>query len=137
MAFNGSLIRLNGTEFPHKYIKTETYKVAPARRQDLDSYVDNTGALNRFVLEHSRTSIQFSVVSMWAHDHDAMMGIVNGAYTDFQERKVPITYYDPETCSYKSGTFYLDSNLEFPFHWVDHGMQDIFYDEAEFVFTEY
>lgn len=137
MAFNGSLIRLNGTEFPHKYIKTETYKVTPARRQDLDSFVDNTGVLNRFVLDHTRTSIQFSVISMWGRDHDTMMGIINGAYTDFKARQVPITYYDTESCSYKSGTFYLDSNIEFPFHWLDPDMTDIFYDETEFIFTEY
>lgn len=107
MAFNGTLLKLNGTTFPLEYIKFETYNITPNQRMDLDSYRDLTGVLHRQVLSHTATKIEFQTPYMTEEKLNTMLSIINSALSNFNERKVTVEYYDVETNSHKSGSFYM------------------------------
>ena len=67
MAYAGYLIKVggaNGTVFPMKYIRVETYKCTPNQRIDQGSDSDATGELHRTVLPHTRTKIEFETPQM-------------------------------------------------------------------------
>ena len=67
MAYAGYLIKVggaDGTVFPMKYIRVETYKCTPNQRIDQGSDSDATGTLHRTVLPHTRTKIEFETPQM-------------------------------------------------------------------------
>lgn len=107
MAFNGTLLKLNGTTFPLEYIKFETYNITPNQRMDLDSYRDLTGVLHRQVLKHTATKIEFQTPYMTEKKLNTMLSIINSSLSNFDERKVTVEYYDVETNTHKSGSFYM------------------------------
>lgn len=107
MAFNGTLLKLNGTTFPLEYIKFETYNITPNQRMDLDSYRDLTGVLHRQVLSHTATKIEFQTPYMTEKKLNTMLSIINSSLSNFDERKVTVEYYDVETNTHKSGSFYM------------------------------
>ena len=107
MAFNGSLLTFGGTNVPLKYIKADSYKVVPNRRQDLDPYRDANGNLHRNTLSHTATTISFQTIPMWNSDFATFMSLLRNRYSDSQEKKVSVTYYCPDLDSYKTGDFYV------------------------------
>lgn len=113
MAFNGYLLSLNGTQFPLSYMNWESYKVVPNRRTDLNSAQNANGELVRYVVEHTRSTIEFETRPMWNADVDAMMRLIRNAYSNELEKKVSITYFCPDINDYKTGDFYLSPNTEF------------------------
>lgn len=135
MAFNGSLIKIGNTDIAD-YIKQESYKISPAQRQDLDSFVDANGALNRNVLAHKRSKIEMSTIPMNNTKMSKLMGIVRANYISEAERKVPLTYYCPDTDDYKSGNFYIP-DPQFPIDRVDRVHNIIYYNAMSLKFIEY
>ena len=110
MAFNGYLIKLGGStgvELPMKYIKYETYKITPNQRLDLDTTRDTTGMLHRNVLSHTAMKVEFETIPMDNYNVAALMTLLRNSFSDNQARKVTLDYYDVETDSYKTGTFYM------------------------------
>lgn len=136
MAFNGSLISLGGNNFPLKYVFKESYKVTPNRRQDLDPYRDANGNLHRNVLSHTATTITFQTKPMWNTDFEAMMSFIRNRYTNVAEKKLSITYYSPDTDSYKTGNFYMP-DMEFNMNMVDTYNNRILYNSMTLEFIEY
>lgn len=136
MAFNGSLISLGGSNFPLKYVFKESYKVTPNRRQDLDPYRDANGNLHRNVLSHTATTITFQTKPMWNTDFEAMMSFIRNRYTNVAEKKLSITYYSPDTDSYKTGNFYMP-DMEFNMNMVDTYNNRILYNSMTLEFIEY
>lgn len=107
MAFNGTLLSMGGNVFPLKYIYTSSYKVTPYQRLDLDSFRNANGALIRNALSLASTAIKFQSKPMWNSDWAAMMKIIRGAFISIPERKLNITYYNPEVDGYRTGAFYV------------------------------
>jgi len=107
MAFSGSLLTFGGTNVPLKYIKADSYKVVPNRRQDLDPYRDANGELHRNTLSHTATTISFETKPMWNSEFATFMSLLRNSYSDSLEKKVSVTYYCPDLDSYKTGDFYV------------------------------
>lgn len=118
-----------------KYIKYDGYDPTPNARQDIDSYRDANGVLQRFALLHTSTGIEFDTHVMWSEDFDPMVDEMVENYINFSMRDAMCNYYDFETHKQKTGHFYLDSN------WHPHIMwrqgDRILYGETHFAFVEY
>lgn len=117
MAFNGYLIKLinGGSSYtiPLTYMKLETYKVAPNQRQDLDSYRDADGYLHRNVLAHTATKIEFETPYLLRNQMRSLIQGIRGELTDSASRTCTVEYYDDETDTYKTGTFYMPGTVEY------------------------
>lgn len=136
MAFNGSLLKFSGDNFPLKYVFKESYKVTPNRRQDLDPYRDGNGLLHRNTLSHTATTIQFQTKPMWNDQFEQMMNFIRSHYTNTQEKKLQITYYSPDINSYKTGNFYVP-DVEYVMDLVDTVKNRILYLSTTLEFIEY
>lgn len=121
-------------QFPN-IIKADSYEVTPNARQDLDSYRDADGLLHRTALSHTATSISFTLKFRTREEHEAMMSAITSNYINSNERDAMCTYLDPESGSYKTGHFYLDSNVQF--HIYGTYNDTILYGESEMNFVEY
>jgi len=136
MAFNGSLLKFSGDNFPLKYVFKESYKVTPNRRQDLDPYRDGNGLLHRNTLSHTATTIEFQTKPMWNDEFEQLMSFIRNHYTNTQEKKLSITYYSPDINSYKTGNFYVP-DVEINMDLVDTVKNKIMYLSTTLEFIEY
>lgn len=116
-------------------IKAETFKITPNARQDLDSYRDTEGVLQRNALAHTATIVEFDTVPMWDSKFSSMMSAITSSYTNVNERDGTATYFDEETQTSKTGHFYLDSNFQVSVmqQWGNRTL----YDSCHFKFVEY
>ncbi len=123
-----------GSAFDH-LIKADSYKITPNARQDLDSYRDTEGVLQRNALAHTATIVEFDTVPMWDTQFSAMMNAITSHYSSVPERKGTATYFDEENQVSATGTFYLDSNftVNIKQQW---GARTL-YDSCHFKFVEY
>ena len=137
MAFNGSLLKINGDEFPWHYIAEKTYKITPNRKQDLDPYRTETGFLIRNVVEHEPSTISFETKPLNNTELAAMMAFIESRYTIAKERKLHMMYYNPIKDDYEIGDFYLSPNLEYNIKEIDVTNNRIKYEKFTLSFVEY
>ena len=137
MAFSGYLIKLGGsagTELPLKYMKLDAYNITPNQRMESEAKRAVTGVLHRTTVAHTASKIEFNTPIMTNADVDAMMTLIRNNWTNTQERKLTLQYYDMETDSYKEGTFYMP-DVKFQIYRIEGNT--IFYKENRFAFIEY
>ena len=136
MAFDGNLIYLGSgnTPLPLSFIKVQSYKITPNRRQDLDSTRNANGKLQRTVLDHYATTVEFQTIPMDNATKNAFMNLMRSNYSIEKEKKMHMRYYCPDTDSYKEGDFYVP-DVEFPMlHIFGTNIQ---YDSLTWEFIEY
>lgn len=131
--FEGWLLKINGVEFPTKYIRAETYTVTPDQETDLDDYTDNDGVFHRNILPAKATKIEFSTPHMWLQDMRKVLEIIPDNDDD---NYVSITYWNPRKMVYQSGTAYI-SDVSWDPYLVDVSRNNIMYKEVRFAFIEY
>jgi uncharacterized protein YjdB len=134
MAFSGYLLKIGSQEIPLKSIKLGSYNVTPDQRIDNASERDATGVLHRAVVEHQATKIEFNTPIMNNTDMAALNKIIHDGYTNELERKVSVTYYNPDTDDYKTGDFYVP-DTQFVMSHIEGNT--IWYDSVRFAFIEY
>ena len=99
--YSGYLIKINNVIFPLKYIKVDTYECTPNQTLDEDSYTDGDGVLNREILPHTRTKIEFTTPELKERD-------LNILRTFLENRlRTSVTYYNTLTGNYDTGTCYI------------------------------
>ena len=76
MAFNGTLLKIGGDVFPMEWIEYDTYKVTPNRRQDVNPFRNANGVLQRNVVDHAPTTIDFNLRSMYNKDVASAMSFI-------------------------------------------------------------
>ena len=136
MAFNGYLLKMGADIFPLSFVYKESYKVAPNRRQDLDSNRNANGVLERNVLDHMPSTISFQTKPMYNNEVDKMMQFIRSHYTVEKERKLLLEYYCPDINDYKTGEFYMP-DIEFVMNMVDIEKNRILYNGFQLEFIEY
>lgn len=134
MAYNGYLLKAGSDEIPLSFIRYDTYHIQPKQRQDLDPYRDVNGVLHRNVVENMPSVIEFNTPTMYADQLQSFLNIIRSNYTSNKERKLEITYYNPETDSYKDGEFYM-AQPDFSIKQIIDGK--IMYNEMTINFIEY
>lgn len=105
--FDGWLLKVGGTVFPMEYIQANTYKVRPDQRLDSSAERDITGTLHRNVVEHMPTKIEFETMPIDNEALGKIYSLYKSGWTSELQRQLDITYYNPESDSYKTGTFYM------------------------------
>ncbi len=129
MAFEGYLIKINGTAFPNSYILMDSYDSSPNQLMDDDSYTDGDGKLHRNVLPHTRSKLEFNTVpKLTLADKMAIQSFIPTRV------KLTVKYWNDESNTYKSGEFYVP-DITFPIH--DITATDIIYNSTRIAFIEY
>lgn len=136
MAFNGYLLKMGADIFPLSFVYKESYKVAPSRRQDLDSGRNANGVLERNVLDHMPSTISFNAKPMWNTELNTMMSFIRSHYIVEKEKKVILEYYCPDIDDYKTGEFYVP-DIEYTINMVDTEKKAILYNGFTLEFIEY
>lgn len=134
MAFAGYLIKKEAAELSMKYIKAESYTSTPDQRMDLSADRDTTGLLHRDVVAHKPMKIEFTTPYITNEDV-AELNTFFG-FADNLERKVTLEYYDQETDSYKTGTFYVP-DINYIIYNVNISNDTILYQPIRYAFIEY
>lgn len=130
-----SLFKFGNCSFANR-IKADSYSITVNARQDMDSYRDANGVLQRNALQHTATIIEFDTIPMWSTKFHELMSNMSSQYINPSERDANCTYYDMENGQFgKTGHFYLDSNFKVSIKQVWGDM--ILYDSCHFKFVEY
>jgi len=135
--FNGYLIKVggpSGVPLPMEYIKLEGYDITPNQRMESSAKRTVTGVLNRTTVDHTASKIEFSTPVLTDKDIHAIMGLFWNAWTSAIERKLDLEYYDMETGTYKTGTFYMP-DIKFTISRIDDNV--VYYNNITFKFIEY
>jgi hypothetical protein len=113
MAFNGSYyIKVGDYPIPLKYMFKGSYKVS-VNTQDLDSYRDGDGKLHRNVLPHQADKLEFEVPYTTVNQFRTLMDNLRQQMINKVERNVELRYYNPESDSYETGSFYMPGTMEY------------------------
>lgn len=139
MAFNGYLLKLGGsggTVFPMKFIKLEGYNITPNQRMESEAKRAITGVLHRTTVAHTASKIEFNTPKMTNLEVDSMMSLFRNFWTSTAERKINLEYYDMETNTYKTGTFYMP-DIKFEIERIDLQTNLVYYGETRIAFIEY
>lgn len=137
MAYSGFLFQFGEFVFPNKYIKFDTYNIAPDQRQDLNSFTNGKGITIRNALEHTKTNITFTTVQMPEAAMNAITEALEKEYINKNETDAECVYYNPRKRKYETGHFYLDPSVQFKVKKVDDDGNKIRYGEMQWIFIEY
>ena len=134
--YNGFLIKLGNYEFPMKYIAEQSYDVTPHQRQDDDPWRDANGELNREVLKNRPTSIVFNTIAgMTNKEVAAVFSQIHSNYVNEAERKLLVTFYDPENDNYPAPAYMYIPNPHFPIDYIDGNT--VYYEEINIELVGY
>lgn len=140
MAFSGYLINVGPSgsevEIPLEYMRAETYTVTPNQRMEWSAERDVNGYLHRVTVQNQPPKIEFSTPLMTNSDINALNTILSTAYSDASERKLRVTYYDPESDSYKTHDCYMP-DVHYSIRNVDSVKNVINYEELRYAFIGY
>ena len=139
MAYSGYLIKVggsNGTQLPMKYIQLASYAITPNQRMETEAKRAVTGLLHRSTVAHTSSKIEFNTPVLTNKEADAMMTLFRNAWTNTQERKLTLYYYEMETNAYKSGDFYMP-DIQFVIDHIDSTRNIIYYQPIRVAFIEY
>lgn len=128
MAFNGYLIKANGANdpFPNKYIAKTTYKISPNKHTVLKEYrEDNTSTLHRILATGRKTSITFETIKLDRTDAAAIVSYFETNASDLTNQTIVLSYYNPRTDAYATGTFYFN-DLLFNINYTNIGDLDVY-----------
>lgn len=115
MGYNGYLIKVGNYTIPQNKIEAESYN-AILHIQDLDSFRDANGLLNRTALEHTVAEVNFELKAMLTNaDVSEIFSNIRNNYTVPAERKVSATIYIPELDDYVTQDMYMP-DVSFPIY---------------------
>lgn len=108
--YSGFLLKLGNFEFPKKYIEAKSYHVT-LNSQDLDSYRDGNGVLQRNALEHKVASITFNTKpNLTDKQVGELMENIRKNYLNPIEENVIATIFIPKLNDYITQEVYLADN---------------------------
>lgn len=142
MGYSGYLIKLGNTILPNNYIKIKSYTVIPQQTMEWSAERTMSGLLVRSTVSHKPTKITFSTPRMVnrtmtsVRDVPTFWGYFTNAFTDEKERKLKVTYYEPQSDSYKTGDFYVP-DISYPIEFIDQKTNLIHYGESNISLIEY
>ena len=130
--YKGYLLKFGSTVMPNKYLLE--YSSTPNQRMESNAHRDQLGDLHRTTLPHHKTSITFSTHILSLDEKINFQNIIYGAMTNSLQRRVPVTYWNDETNSYKTGSFYIP---DIEFQVIDADANNIEYNPITVELIEY
>ena len=139
MSYSGYLIKLggqNGTQLPMKYMSLGSYSCTPNQRMESKATRAVTGVLHRSTVSHTATKIEFTTPIMTNKDIVALNTLIQNNFSNAQERKITIQYYDMESDTYKEATCYMPDS-QYTIDRIDNTNNIIYYNPIRYAFIEY
>lgn len=134
MAYEGYLVQIGNYKIPMKFIQAENYTVT-LNSQDLDSYQDANGNLQRTALNNFVPKVEFQTRPMLTRDQmNELFSNIRANYTNAVERRSTAKIYIPELDSYVTQSVYL-SDPEFSIWGIIDGK--IYYNSLRIAFIGY
>lgn len=138
--FTGYLLMVgtgaNAVEIPLKYMRLESYSVTPDQRMEWSAERDTTGVLHRETVSNKPPKIEFETPYLFSRDVAILNSIISDGYTIEAERKLTITYYDPEEDDYKTADVYCPDR-KYEIYNVDQENQRILFKPIRYAFIGY
>ena len=128
--YEGWILKINGNVIPGSYFTD--YSSTPDQRQESDAQVDQSGVLHRATMPHTRSSIRFTTHILTLDEKIDLQNRMG--YASSHQRNVYVEYWNDESNSYYSGTFYLP-DVEFSV--MDFNADTILYNPISFELIEY
>lgn len=108
--YAGYLVKIGSWIFPLRYIQVDTFDCTPNQHMDIDSNRNTIGVLNRGVMPHTVTKIEFKTVPMDMEDQIELMSNLRGAWiaagADL-EQECDVEYYNMRTNTYDTARVYF------------------------------
>lgn len=101
-AFEGYLIKVNGTVFPNSLLAPEGYSCTPNIRTDKDSYTDGKGTTHRHILPVQRSTLNIKTIDGLTQ---GQLQIVQAFF--IPRDKIALTYWNNEKNAYKTTDVYV------------------------------
>ena len=137
MVYGGYLFQFGTFIFPNKYIKFDSYDIAPDQRQGKNSFANGKGVTIRNALEHTKTNITFTTIAMPEAAMDMILAALERNYMNQNETDAECIYFNPRKRTYSTGHFYLDPSVKFRIKKADDEGRKINYGETQWIFIEY
>lgn len=139
MAYAGYLIKLggsNGTQLPMKYIGINSYSCTPNQRMENQANRAVSGVLRRTTVAHTASKIEFNTPTITNADVSALNTLLQNNFSNAQERKITIQYYDMETDTYKEADCYMP-DVQYSIDHIDNWSNVVYYSPVRYAFIEY
>lgn len=134
MAYNNYLISTQGGgQLNMKYIGIDSYSVTYSTL-DLDSFRDANGVLHRTALSHRVGKVEFSTPIMRHSDVQAFMTWLRTSFRSGYEKKMMVSFYNPETDTYISQEMYVP---DITFKVLQNSPQGLIYQPTRVAFIGY
>lgn len=137
MGFKGYLLAFpkTNTVFPMRYINAESYSSTPLQRTEIKAIRNNNNLLCRTTSSNHKTKLTFSTLpGLHLDDVTAIQNTLKNAYENYNQRKIKVTYWDDEQCTYRTMTAYIP---DVTYTVTKVTADDIIYASIEFTFIEY
>lgn len=136
--FAGYLIRAtkNGVNFPNQFINVESYESTPKQREQIKAYRDdNTRDLTLITAKGKKSKITFQTVKgLRLADKKIIVDFLKDNYSNTDQRKINLRYWDDENNTYDVGDFYVP-DITYPIKEIT--PDDIIYGEFKITFIEF
>lgn len=134
MAFDGYLLKVNGTIFPPEYISEKSYVINPDQRLELEAKRDTTGHLYRKTLSHMPSKVEFQTMPVTNRDMRKIAQLLDLGPSNLK-RNVTIECYNPETDDYETCSCYI-ANPKYQIDHIDRDAKVVYYSTIRYAFTE-
>lgn len=104
--FNGYYLKIGTCTFQNPAIKREGFKILPKLVQVIDEKRTASGKLYIKPLPHKPTKIEINFPVMTPEQYRVYKQAFRGELTNEPEMELTVEYYDEDTDSYLTGTFY-------------------------------
>ncbi len=140
MSFSGYLVKCGSmtqeqiTQF-HSFIVDESYHVSK-KPLDLDPERDGNGILQRNVLDHVPYTVNFTIRRINNTQLQEFMDFIRNNYTVAKERKLSLTFYNPEDDGYVTQDVYL-ADPDFNIERIDRDTNEVYFKQTQIKFIGY
>lgn len=137
--FEGWLIKFGDVQLPNSFLLADGWESTPNQRIDIDAYRDAKQLLHREVSENFKTKLKLNIREMNLTERialDNVIGMATLSYSEKNQRKVSVTYWNDESLKYETGNFYMP-DITYVHHTVDEENKDIEYNPFSIILIEY
>lgn len=134
--FEGWILKFGNTILPNSFL-SNSYSATPNQRTELEAYRDDyTQNLYRITSTGLKTKIEANIKPLYLEDKLKLQSIMENGLEDELQRKYKVTYWNDETCSYETGSFYIPDTT-YSIYWVNKKRNSILYNSFKLTLIQY
>lgn len=107
--FGGYLLKFTktNTTFPNNLIAADGFSSTPLQRTEIKAWRDNNNKLHRTTSPNHKTKIVLKTTTLSLSEARSIMQMLANAYSNYQQRKLNVQYWDDEKMNYRTMTAYI------------------------------